>query len=80
MEEELVSVGSASGALEGEILRGMLEAHGVQVWLSTEAAASIYGLGVGPLAEVHLLVRPKDVEAAREILEEYYSGDLDLED
>ncbi len=76
MEEELVSIGSASGALEGEILRGMLESRGIRVWLSTEAAAAIYGLGVGPLAEVHLLVQPKDEAAARRILEQYYSGEL----
>lgn len=76
MEEELVSVGTASGALEGEILRGMLLSRGIQVWLSTEAAASIYGLGVGPLAEVHLLVQPEDAQAARDILDEYYSGDI----
>jgi hypothetical protein len=80
MGANLVSIAQASGILEAEIMRGMLAAHGIEAWLSSEAAASVYGLGVGPMAVVHLLVREDDQHAAEQVVHEYYSGDLSLED
>lgn len=79
-DQDIVKVGSVSGKLEAEILRGLLEASGISVWLVHEAAATIYGLGVGPLAIVDLMVLADQAEQAAEILENYRSGIVDEDD
>jgi len=79
MAEKIIVVGTTSGVLEAEILRGMLEARGIEVRLSHEALTTIYGFGVGPLAEVEILVPIHQADEARQILDDYYAGRL-LED
>jgi hypothetical protein len=76
MGEEIVAVGTASGMLEAEILRGLLESAGIAVCLSHEAAATTYGFGVGPLAEVDLLVPASQQAQARQLLADYRAGKL----
>ncbi len=76
MGEDIVEVGTASGILEAEILRGLLESAGIPVCLSHEAATTTYGLGVGPLAEVYLLVPSSRQEEARQLLADYRAGKL----
>ena len=78
--QDIVKVGSVSGKIEAEILRGLLEASGISVWLVHEAAATIYGLGVGPLAIVDLMVPTDQAEEASRILESYRSGIVYEED
>jgi hypothetical protein len=80
MDQDIVKVGSVSGKIEAEILRGLLEASGISVWLVHEAAATIYGLGVGPLAIVDLMVPADQAEEAAEILERYRSGIVEDDD
>ncbi len=77
---ELVIVETVSGLLEAEILRGLLEAGGVLVELSHEAALSVYSLGVGRLARVELMVREEQESLARQIIAEYRSGALETPD
>ena len=74
MDQDIVQVGSVSGKIEAEILRGLLESRGISVWLVHEAAASIYGLGVGPLAQVDLMVAAAQASEAVKIIESYHSG------
>ena len=69
-----VVVGEAAGRLEAEILRGMLESLGLQVRLSQESAAAAYGLALGPLGRVELLVPPEEEAAARAALDDYFAG------
>ncbi len=76
----LVVIDTVSGMLEAEILRGLLEAAGVRVELSHEAALSAYALGVGRMARVDLMVRSDQKELASQVLEEYRSGTLDRPD
>jgi hypothetical protein len=78
MNDEIVVVGSISDSLEAEILRSLLESFGIQVWLSREAASTAVGLTVGPLAQVDLLVRKAQEEQAIKILEDYYTGNLEI--
>jgi hypothetical protein len=77
---ELVKVETVSGLLEAEILRGLLEAAGVMVELSHEAALSAYSLGVGRMARVDLMVRAEQEDLAREVIQEYRAGTLDTPD
>jgi hypothetical protein len=72
--EQYTVVATVPGRLEGEILRGLLLAQGVPTRISQEGAASAIGLGVGPLAEVDLLVPLSQLEEAQRILNEYHAG------
>ena len=74
MDQDIVKVGSVSGKIEAEILRGLLESNGISVWLVHEAVASVYGFGVGPLAEVDLMVLASQAEQAIQIIRDYRSG------
>jgi hypothetical protein len=80
MTQEYATVATASGMMEAEILKGMLQAQGVTVWLRHESAGSAIGLGVGPLALVDICV-PLDQESeALAVLEDYSSGALEIDD
>ena len=80
MEPEYEVIATASGGIEAEILRGLLEAHDVQVWLRRESAGSAFGLNVGPLGQVELAVPVEQKEEALNLLEDYRSGRLDSEE
>jgi hypothetical protein len=77
---EYVLLVSVSGKLEAEIIHAMLQAYGVDAVMSHEAAASIYGLGVGPTAEVDLLVPEDHLEEAKQLLDDYQHGRLEAEE
>ena len=63
--------------VQAELLRGLLEAQGFDVLLSQEGAAKALGINVGAMGDTQLLVRSEDEEAARKLLQEYMSGDLE---
>jgi hypothetical protein len=74
METKWVVAGEASGRLEAEILRGMLESLGLHVQLSQESASAVYSVGVGPMGRVELLVPEAEERAATAAIEDYMSG------
>lgn len=80
MSEEIVTVDSAAGMIEAEILRGLLESCGVRVWLSHEAAGTAIGINIASLGNVDLMVLQKDLELARRILDDYRAGRLEEDD
>ncbi len=67
---ELVSVGTADGQVEAEIIKGLLTANGVDVWLSQESAGTALGLTVGAMGEVEIMVRAEQAEEARSLLDQ----------
>jgi hypothetical protein len=67
---ELVSVGTADGQIEAEIIKGLLTANGVDVWLSQESAGTALGLTIGAMGEVEIMVRAEQAEQARSLLDE----------
>jgi len=74
-DEEWVVVDEVAGDLQGEILRGLLEAQDIRVWLSQEGAGhSAYSLGIGPLGRVQILVPSSSSQRARSVLDDYYAG------
>jgi hypothetical protein len=79
MIEDFIVVETTSGALQAEILRGLLESRGVRVMLSQEAAAKSIGLSIGPLGDVDILVPQDQEDLARDILVQYHSGTLEDE-
>jgi hypothetical protein len=68
-----------SGELEAELLRGLLEAQGIPAILNQESAGRAYGLGVGPLGVVQILVPETALANARQILDDYYAGEFEGE-
>ncbi len=75
-EEEWVLVDKVQGQLQAEIIKGLLEAQGIMVWLNPQGAARAYAVSVGTLGAVELLVPSSAAEQARQVLEAYYRGDF----
>lgn len=69
-----------NGQLNAESIKLLLESNGVQVMLAGESIGTVYGLGIGPLAEVEILVPTAQVETAQEILHAMENGELELPD
>ena len=69
---ELVT--EVSGELQADLLRNLLEAQGIQVFLNQEGAGKAYGLTVGPLGQVQVLVPEHQSQQARQIVDDYYAG------
>ncbi len=74
MDRKDIVIGTTSGVFEAEILRSLLESRGIEARLSHEALTTIYGFGVGPLAEVEIMVPTDQANEARQILEDYYAN------
>jgi hypothetical protein len=70
---ELLEV--VSGTALAEMLRGLLEAQGIQVLLSQEGLGrSVYTVTVGIMGEVQILVPKSQLESARIVIDEYNAG------
>ena len=67
---ELVKVYTAAGELEAEMVKGFLEAQGIQVMLVQESIGRTLGLAAGKLGEVKILVPDGQVEQAKVLLQE----------
>lgn len=64
-----------SGSGIAEILKGLLEAQGISVFLSQEGIGeTIYPVTVGPLSEIQILVPSDQFDEAKKILDEYHAG------
>lgn len=75
--EHWETIYSSNGPLHAEILRSLLEAQDIPVFLSQEGAGSALGLTIGPLGEIQVMVPSSRVFLARQILADYLS-ELDL--
>jgi hypothetical protein len=74
MSDRLVVVYTA-GPGEAGIIRELLAAAGIPAEMSREGAGAAYGLTIGPMGMVEVLVAEKHAAAAREVL-----ADLDRDD
>jgi len=63
-----------SGELQADLLRNLLEAQGIVVFLNQEGAGRAYGLTVGSLGQVQIMVPEHQSLEARQILDDYYAG------
>ena len=75
MSEDLILIYTASGQVEANFIKSLLEANDIPVLSTQEGAGVVYGLTVGPLGEVHLWVAAKHQLAAQELIAEYESND-----
>lgn len=74
-EEQWVVLVEAPGKLQAEIIRGILEAQEIPVvLLSQEGVGDAYGLTVGALGVVPVMVPTSHLEHAQQLLDEYTNG------
>ncbi len=66
--EELVEVWRAWGDTETQMIRGLLEAHGIPSAIRGESTRLTHGLTMDGLAEVRILVRGEDALEARRLI------------
>lgn len=76
MNEKWELVAIVEGELQGELIRGLLEAHDIEVYLAQEGAAKVYGLNIGSMSEVNIYVRSRDLAAAKAVYQDYETGKL----
>lgn len=74
VEENWEAIDEVAGAIQAEMLRGLLEAQGFKVWLSQEGAGRAYGLTLSTLGAVQILVPADSAPGARKVLDDYYAG------
>ncbi len=74
---ELVKIYTAAGELDAEMVKGFLEAQGIKVMLVQESIGRTYGLTVGMLGEVQLLVPNDQAEEAKKLIEEMENGSFE---
>ncbi len=67
-----VEVFAATNAMEAEAVRAMLESEGIPAHTGGTALSDVYGLQVGPLAEVKVFTVAALAERAQQIIEERY--------
>jgi hypothetical protein len=73
-EDKWELVIEVSGEFQANLLRNLLEAQGIKVFLNQEGAGKAYGLTVGPLGQVQVLVPEHQSQEARQIADDYYAG------
>jgi hypothetical protein len=70
----------ANGMLEAESVRILLESFGIPAFTNQESAGTVYGLTVGPLGEVEVIVPPEHLADAKKIIAEMKAGHLEISD
>ncbi len=75
--DDFESVYSASGKLDGEMMKNLLESFEIESILLGESVGSTYGLTVTPVGKVEVMVHAADVEKALQIIQEYQNGQLE---
>ncbi len=63
-EAELVEVYSANGDLEAQVIKGLLESHGITCLLQPYAESSLHNIIVPGLSIVKVMVAARDAENA----------------
>ena len=68
-KKDLITVYTANGQLEAQIIKGHLESEGIPALLRYESAGIIYGLTIDGLGQVEIQVPSHLSEDARRVLE-----------
>jgi hypothetical protein len=79
-EEKWELIIEVSGELQADLLRNLLEIQGIKVFLNQEGAGRAYGLTVGPMGQVQVLVPEHQSREAHQIVEDYYAGKFESDE
>jgi hypothetical protein len=80
MSSDYEIVYTAHGQLDAEMIKALLEANGVQASLAGESIGSSYGIVLGPLGDIDIIVPTNQADTARTILDAMERGDLDTQE
>ncbi len=67
-KEKKVDVYHASGELEAQVIKGLLESNGIPCILRSDAASSVHAFTVDGMGEVKISVLESMVDEARRII------------
>ncbi len=67
-ETKLVEVYSANGDLEAQVIKGLLESHGITCLLQPHAVSSLQNIIVPGLGGVRVLVSAEEAEQATRLI------------
>ncbi len=73
------SIYSASGMLDAEMMKNLMQSFEIDCILLGESIGSTYGLTVTPVGGVEVMVRKEDVAKAQDIITKYQDGELEEE-
>ena len=68
-EPKLVEVYSANGDLEAQVIKGLLESHGITCLLQPHAVSSLQSIIVSGLGGVRVLVSAEEANQATSLIE-----------
>jgi hypothetical protein len=74
MTTQYTVVYTSNGMLDAEMIRSFLETAGIPSLLSHESAGTIFGLTMGPLGEVQVMVPVDKYEEAKSMLDAMDQG------
>lgn len=74
---KLINVYTAAGKLDAEMIKGFLQAQGLDVSLSQESVARTLGLTAGKLGEVYVLVPESQLAEAQNLLDAMQAGEFE---
>jgi len=66
--EKLVEVYTATGEIEAQIIKGLLESNGIPCLLKSSAAPSVHVFTVNGMGEVKVMVLESEAEEARGLI------------
>ncbi|MEE9399387.1 MAG: DUF2007 domain-containing protein [Dehalococcoidales bacterium] len=68
-DKEMVEVYRAAGEMEAQIIKGLLESHGISCLLKSNAAPSVHVFVVDGMGEVQIMVWKEVAGKARGVIE-----------
>ncbi len=80
MKNRVVTVYTAQGKLEAEMVRVLLEAEQIPAMVVQESVGLTFGLTVGPMGEADVKVLEVDYQKALEVIRKMEAGQLVLPD
>lgn len=75
----MVIVYTASDYIEGNLVRGLLESHGIEAYVNGEYLQGAIG-ELMPMGHIMLSVEDEDETAARRVIERYEQGEFRIDD
>ncbi len=67
--QEMIEVYRATGELEAQVIRGLLESYGIPCLLKSHAASSVHTFTVDGMGEVKVMVWKSMAEKAKRLIE-----------
>ncbi len=68
-DKKMVEVYRAAGEMEAQIIKGLLESHGISCLLKSNAAPSVHVFVVDGMGEVQVMVWKEEAGKARGVIE-----------